>query len=55
VPEEVVLVRIVDPPVRHLIAMERTVGPRNTAADRALELLVELSRHPSRSGRRRRG
>lgn len=55
VPEEVVLVRIVDPPVRHLIAMERTVGPRNTAADRALELLVELSRHPSRGGRRRRG
>lgn len=54
VPEDVALVRIDDPPVRHLVAMVRVGGPRNLAAERALELLVELSRHPSRgrAGRR---
>ena len=48
VPTQLVLVPVVDPPVRHLVAMVREGGPRNKAVDRVLELLLELSRHPAR-------
>lgn len=51
VPSPVALVKIADPPVRHLLAMVREGGPRNTAADRVVTLLLELSHHPAR-GRR---
>lgn len=51
VPEEVALVRIEDPPIRHLVAMVREGGPRNKAVDRVVQLLLELSRHPSRRSR----
>lgn len=54
-PETVTLVDIVDPPERALVAMVREGGPRNKAADRVVELLLELSREPfgprSRRGR----
>lgn len=51
-PEEVVLVPVVDPPVRHLVAMVHEGGPRNTAVDTVLHLLLELSQHPARGARR---
>jgi len=51
IPEQVVLVPVVDPPVRHLVAMVREGGPRNKAVDRVLELLLELT---TRASRRRR-
>ena len=39
------------PPVRQLVAMVREGGVRNAVADRVLDLLVRLSRHPSRRQR----
>lgn len=48
IPDGVVRVRITDPPVRQLVAMVREGGVRNAVADRVLDLLVRLSRHPSR-------
>lgn len=53
-PDGVSLVRIDDAPVRHLVAMVREGGPRNKAADRVVELLLELS-HPASGRRSRRG
>ena len=51
IPDGVVRVRITDPPVRQLVAMVREGGVRNAVADRVLDLLVRLSRHPSRRQR----
>ncbi len=51
IPDGVVRVRIPDPPVRQLVAMVREGGVRNAVADRVLDLLVRLSRHPSRRQR----
>ena len=51
IPNGVVRVRITDPPVRQLVAMVREGGVRNAVADRVLDLLVRLSRHPSRRQR----
>ena len=51
IPDGVVRVRITDPPVRQLAAMVREGGVRNAVADRVLDLLVRLSRHPSRRQR----
>lgn len=51
IPDGVVRVRITAPPVRQLVAMVREGGVRNAVADRVLDLLVRLSRHPSRRQR----
>ena len=51
IPDGVVRVRITDPPERQLVAMVREGGVRNAVADRVLDLLVRLSRHPSRRQR----
>lgn len=51
IPDGVVRVRITDPPVRQLVAMVREGGVRSAVADRVLDLLVRLSRHPSRRQR----
>ena len=51
IPDGVVRVRITYPPVRQLVAMVREGGVRNAVADRVLDLLVRLSRHPSRRQR----
>ncbi|MFC7485781.1 LysR family transcriptional regulator [Knoellia sp. CPCC 206453] len=51
-PPEVVRRRITDPaPVREVVAMVRESGGRNPAAERMLEMLVELNAHPTRRGR----
>lgn len=54
-PATVALVRIVDPPVRPLVVMLRQEEPRNRAADRVVEILVELSAHPARGSGSRPG
>ncbi|GAA4114627.1 LysR family transcriptional regulator [Knoellia locipacati] len=51
-PPEVLRLRITDPtPVREISALVRETGRPNPAAERLLEMLLELNTHPSRRGR----
>jgi DNA-binding transcriptional LysR family regulator len=51
-PPEVVRLRITDPtPVREISALVRETGRPNPAAERLLEMLLELNTHPARRGR----
>lgn len=51
-PPEVTRLRISDPtPVREISALVRETGRPNPAAERLLEMLLELNRHPARRGR----
>lgn len=51
-PPEVTRLRITDPtPVREIAALVRETGRPNPAAERLLEMLLELNAHPTRRGR----
>ncbi|KGN34085.1 LysR family transcriptional regulator [Knoellia sinensis KCTC 19936] len=51
-PPEVTRLRITDPaPVREIAAMVRETGRPNPAAERMLEMLIDLNTHPARRGR----
>lgn len=51
-PPEVIRLRITDPtPVREIAALVRETGRPNPAAERLLEMLLELNAHPTRRGR----
>ncbi|CAN7277724.1 LysR family transcriptional regulator [Knoellia sp. LjRoot47] len=51
-PAEVVRLRITDPtPVREISALVRQTGRPNPAAERLLEMLLDLNTHPARRGR----
>lgn len=51
-PSEVTRLRISDPtPVREIAALVRETGRPNPAAERLLEMLLELNTHPARRGR----
>lgn len=51
-PPEVTRLRITDPtPVREISALVRETGRPNTAAERLVEMLLELNTHPARRGR----
>lgn len=51
-PAEVTRLRITDPtPVRDIAALVRETGRPNPAAERLLEMLLELNAHPTRRGR----
>lgn len=51
-PPEVVRLRISEPtPVREISALVRETGRPNPAAERLLEMLLELNTHPARRGR----
>lgn len=51
-PPEVVRLRITEPtPVREISALVRETGRTNPAAERLVEMLLELNTHPARRGR----
>jgi DNA-binding transcriptional LysR family regulator len=51
-PPEVMRLRITDPtPVRDISALVRETGRPNPAAERLVEMLLELNTHPARRGR----
>ena len=51
-PPEVTRLRLTDPtPVREISALVRDTGRPNPAAERLLEMLLELNTHPARRGR----